>query len=141
MANDDSFFEGGERQENLNRHNARKGGYDPFRVTAGQERRGERITWVDVWLANPDGAANHDEAEALSVGDVMKHVASENDLYVGFEKELAEVQRESFDESGVKLANMGSREFFKDSPPPAPVPAPRVAAPVKKSDDDFFPKF
>jgi hypothetical protein len=134
VANDESFFEGAERQENLNRHNARNGGYDPFKVTAGQKARGEGITWVDVWLANPDGAADRDEAAALEVGDVMKHVASEKDLYRGFEKELAEVQRESFEEQGTKLANAPPASFFPDTPPAPPTPA-------KKSDDDLFPKF
>jgi hypothetical protein len=126
---EDTFFEGAERQTNLNRKNARNGGYDPWNLTEAQKRRGEGITFVDVWLA--EGAADKEEAGAMPVGDILRKVGSEADLYRGFEDELAVVRNESFEEAGVKLANTRPEEFFPDTP----------VAPPKKSDDDFFPKF
>lgn len=130
MANNDESLFGGERQENLNRKNARNGGYDPFNVTEAQKRRGEGITFVDVWLA--EGAADKDEAGAIVPEDVLRHVASERDLYRGFETELAAIQGEAPEEQARKLANARPEEFFPDTP---------IVVPKKSSDEDFFPKF
>ncbi len=128
MANNKFEGNGGEIGDRFTTKTAKT--YDPWNVSEEKKRRGEGITFVDVWLT--EGAADKDEAGAIVAEDVLKHVASEKDLYRGFESELAEIKDESFEEQGRKLANTASREFFPDTP---------LSAPKKSTDEDFFPKF
>ena len=128
MANNKFEGNGGEIGDRFTTKTAKT--YDPWAVSEEKKRRGEGVTFVDVWLA--EGAADKEEAGAMPADDILRHVASEKDLYRGFEQELAEIQGEAPEEQARKLANTRPEAFFPDTP---------IVAPRKSSDEDFFPKF
>ena len=97
--------------------------YDPW--------KGQKLSFVDVWLAeNPDYRNVEEARDAEEEAERIMKTAAESgsDLYQGFETELAEIQSKSYDDvvreqSKIEL----NKNTFKD--------APKAAKPT------FFPDF
>jgi|SRR5208337_3320060 len=93
--------------------------------------KGQKLSFVDVWLAeNPDYHNVEEARDAEEEAARIAKTASESgiDLYQGFETELAEIESKPYDEvvkeqSSIEL----NKNTFKD--------APRAAKPT------FFPDF
>jgi hypothetical protein len=99
--------------------------FDPWKKAA---EKGEKISFIDVWLAeSPVTLEEKDDAER-EVEHLTK-LASGSDLYSGFEEELAEIKGKPYDEV---LREQGQIELSKDT---------AEAAPKAKKATAFFPDF
>lgn len=100
--------------------------FDPWKTAT---KKGEGISFIDVWLAESPDPRNHEEVADSS--DEVAHLvklASGSDLYHGFEEELAEIKGQSYDEV---LRKQDDIELTQDTFSAAP----KAARPT------FFPDF
>ncbi len=101
--------------------------FDPWKTAS---ERGERISFIDLWLAeNPDSHNVDEVRDAQAEVAHLRKLASEGDLYKGFEQELAEIQSRPYDE--VAEEQSGNIELTEDTFSRAP----KAAKPT------FFPDF
>ncbi len=101
--------------------------FDPWKTAS---ERGERISFIDLWLAeNPDSHNVEEVRDAQAEVAHLRKLASEGDLYRGFEQELAEIQSRPYDE--VAEEQSSSIELTEDTFSRAP----KAAKPT------FFPDF
>jgi|SRR5579863_1498741 len=102
--------------------------FDPWKTAA---KKGEKISFIDVWLAqNPDSRSPDEMADAEREAAHLEKIASEtgSNLYQGFERELEEIQSHPFDEI---LKDQKDIELVEDTFSTAP----------KASKPTFFPDF
>ncbi len=70
--------------------------FDPWKTAA---ERGEKISFLDIWLAeNPDHRNVEEARDAEREVEHLTKLASASDLYRGFEIELAEIKSKPYDE-------------------------------------------
>lgn len=100
--------------------------FDPWKTAT---ERGERISFIDLWLAeNPDSRNVEEVRDAQAEVDHLRKLASEDSLYKGFERELAEINDKPYDEIAEEQGNIElSEDTFSR--------APKAAKPT------FFPDF
>ncbi len=102
--------------------------FDPWKTAA---KKGENISFIDVWLAESPATKEEMEDAQREVEHLTK-IAQEtgSDLYRGFERELAEIQSKPYDE--VVKEQKSNIELTEDTYHKAP----RAAKPTS-----FFPDF
>jgi len=99
--------------------------YDPWKKAA---EKGEKISFIDVWLAESP-VTKEEIADAEREVEHLTKLAGGNDLYSGFEAELAEIKSRPLDEV---LKSQGEIELSEDT---------AEAAPKAKKATAFFPDF
>lgn len=100
--------------------------FDPWKTA---KEKGERISFIDVWLAESPVTLEEKADAEREVEHLTKLASGGNDLYSGFEAELAEIKSRPFDEV---LKSQGDIELSEDA---------AEAAPKAKKATAFFPDF
>jgi len=101
--------------------------FDPWKTAT---KKGESISFIDVWLAESP-ATKEEMADAAAEVDHLTKIAAESgsDLYRGFENELAEIESKPY--SDVVREQKNNIELKEDTYSKAP----KAARPT------FFPDF
>jgi hypothetical protein len=98
--------------------------FDPWKTA---KEKGEKISFIDVWLAESP-VTLEEKADAEREVEHLTKLASGGNLYQGFETELAEIKSKPYDEV---LREQGQIELSEDDTP--------MAKPKKAT--AFFPNF
>ena len=98
--------------------------FDPWKTA---KEKGERISFIDVWLAESP-VTLEEKADAEREVEHLTKLASGGNLYSGFETELAQINGKPYDEV---VREQGQIELSEDDTP--------VAKPKKAT--AFFPNF
>jgi len=98
--------------------------FDPWKTAT---EKGERISFIDVWLAESP-VTLEEKADAEREVEHLTKLASGSNLYSGFETELAQINGKPYDEV---VREQGQIELSEDDTP--------VAKPKKAT--AFFPNF